>query len=194
MASGNGKKYHVILALIIMSFCSVSYGQSPSSEFLYVGSPYFYSEIDAAGYSDWIYWGPSPRHDKTEQYHEVLSGEWGGAVYYEGVDTEPIDPNNLNLGQKAMWLTDIFILPTWETKSNCSIAISPDYWDNLNNPVTPNEDITTDRGRSTVANDTGQSVIIDGKIEIKIDSEVVDLGFSVDEGVGGSPGGTVQSG
>ncbi|HOQ05661.1 MAG TPA: hypothetical protein PKY88_10665 [Anaerohalosphaeraceae bacterium] len=42
------------------------------------GPPFFYAKLDAAGYSDWIWYGRSPVHDYT--FHEVLSGEWAAAA------------------------------------------------------------------------------------------------------------------
>lgn len=43
------------------------------------GAPYFYGTFDAAGYSDWIYYGYSPEHPYG--YHEILSGEIGAAIF-----------------------------------------------------------------------------------------------------------------
>ena len=43
----------------------------------------------------------------------MLSGEWGAAIYYDGIDTDPIDANEPDGARKAMWLTDKFIEPTW---------------------------------------------------------------------------------
>ena len=55
--------------------------------------------FDAAGYSDWWDWGRDywPRHPYSQ--HEMLSGEWAGAIYYDGIAT----------GEQAMWLTDHFL-------------------------------------------------------------------------------------
>jgi len=64
--------------------------------------------FDAAGYSDWSYWGYHlPRHPHPEPpllAHEMLSGEWAGAVHYDGIAS----------GDEAMWLTDYFQWPNWE--------------------------------------------------------------------------------
>lgn len=68
-------------------------------------APYFYATMDAAGYSDWIFYGNSPDHDYG--YHELLSGEYGSAaIYYDGIDTAIIDPNTGD--RQAMWLTREF--------------------------------------------------------------------------------------
>ncbi len=167
---------------------SVSVASSPSSEYLYIGAPSFYAEMDVAGYSDWIYWGESERHHASD-YHEVLSGEYGGAVYFDEIDTEFIDPNNQSLGRKAMWLTDEFLYPYWSTDSSFEIFSSDDSWDNQDNPV-PADNEAYDRGDTLEsANDTAHTIIrnADDRLEISVKYEVVDLGSSVDEGVGGSP-------
>ena len=121
------------------------------------GAPYFYATLDAAGFSDWIYYGYSPIHDYP--YHELLSGEWGAAIYYEGIDTAVIDPNT---GQRqAMWLTQQFEYPYWSTHSTFSAPGLCAAW---NNPANPAPGMNT-----------GQSVITNGDVEITIDYEVVDL-------------------
>jgi len=52
--------------------------------------PYFHASLDYGGYSDWIYYQQSTLHPYSS--HELLSGEWGAAIYYDGIDTDPIDP------------------------------------------------------------------------------------------------------
>jgi hypothetical protein len=59
--------------------------------------------FDAAGYSDWWDWGYHwPRHPYSAA--EMLSGEWAGAVHYDGIAS----------GNQAMWLTDWFQWANWE--------------------------------------------------------------------------------
>jgi len=140
---------------------------APSDWHVMIGSPYFYGDFDAAGYSDWIWWGPSPDHNVTA-YHEVLSGEYGAALYYNGISTDP----------NAMWLTDYFKYPDWPTYSNFAVSGIPSSWDDSNNPVPPNQNAQNDAYQPTTAYDTGRSILIsgDGKIQVTIDYEVVDLG------------------
>ncbi|MCK4999418.1 MAG: DUF11 domain-containing protein, partial [Anaerohalosphaera sp.] len=118
------------------------------------GVPYFKAIFDDAGYSDYgIFYGQSDIHEFP--LHELLSGEWGAAIYFDGIAT----------GDKAMWLTDMFLYPDWATNSNfVGDPNSRDEGDNSNN--SPGYDF----------NDYGQSVIRNGKLEITIDYEVVDLG------------------
>lgn len=67
-------------------------------------APYFFATMDAAGYSDWIYYGPSPDH--ADAYHEVLSGEWGAAIYYDGINRPlTVNPNDDPSRRQAMWVT-----------------------------------------------------------------------------------------
>ena len=111
--------------------------------------------MDYAGYSDVIEYGYSLEHPYT--YHELLSGEWGAAIYYDGIKD----------AHKAMWLTDKFLFPNWTTNSNFFIAENPGVqvgaWHNPDNP--------------TPLNNTGRSVIENAQVRIQIDYEVVDLEF-----------------
>jgi hypothetical protein len=93
------------------------------------GPPFLTGEFDAAGYSDYILWGQSPRH--THGFHEMLSGEWGAAIYYDGIHTDLIDPNDPNTPEsprEAMWLTDWFLYPYWYTNSDFWILSNPTAW------------------------------------------------------------------
>ncbi len=91
-------------------------------------APYFYGDMDAAGYSDWIWYGPSPIHEYG--YHEVLSGEWGAAIHYDGIDTNLTnDPNDAANRRQAMWLTKDYVFPNWPTNSDLCLA----------EPVLPNK-------------------------------------------------------
>ena len=135
----------------------ISEAVEPSSETLGLSNEYWQCQaIDTAGYSDKFWWGPSPRHNHPG-YHEMLSGEWGAAIYYDGIAT----------GSEAMWLTDKFLYPNWETYCDFTIDYSPVSWDNESNPVD--------------GLDTGYSRIKNAKVRITIDYEMVDLGE------GGSP-------
>jgi parallel beta-helix repeat protein len=123
---------------------------------VYLSSDNFNGTFDDAGYSDGINWGYSPNHPYPYEggIHELLSGEWGVAIFYDGISTEP----------NSMWLPNSFIFPNWTTNSTFSTSLYGEYRDDSNNPV--------------IGYDTGQSKIIsgDGKVEITIDYEVVDLG------------------
>jgi len=96
-------------------------------------APYFLGTMDAAGYSDWIFYGKSPDHDYS--YHEILSGEWAAAIYYEGIDTEILDPNTND--REAMWLTKNFVFPDWGTNSDFHKPTDKicEAWHNTSNPV-----------------------------------------------------------
>jgi hypothetical protein len=69
--------------------------------------------MDYAGYSDVIEYGYSLEHPYT--YHELLSGEWAAAIYYDGIEDAP----------QAMWLTDKFLFPGCY---NFSLASITDLW------------------------------------------------------------------
>ncbi len=99
--------------LAIVGVCSVSYGAKPSTEHRVLQSEYWDATVDAAGYGDEFYWGESPYH--PHESHELLSGEWAAAIYYDGIDT----------GDSSMWLTDKFIEPYWETNSDFECDTAP---------------------------------------------------------------------
>lgn len=106
--------------------------------------PYFFATHDAAGFSDWIYYGKSPEHNHA--YHELLSGEWGAGIFYNGINTERIDPGFPK--RKAMWLTQRFDFPYWYTGNDFHKFGTCQATENTNNP-TP----LKDTGRSFIAND-----------------------------------------
>jgi uncharacterized repeat protein (TIGR01451 family) len=163
-----------IITITVFHSHKIANATAPSQKVIELNNPYWnVTPIDTAGYSDKFYWGRSPRHPYGE--HEMLSGEWGAAIYYDGIPTEPVDANYPDGPKKAMWLTDLFIYPTWETNSKFYVWIWPDppSWDNLANPV---EGL-----------DTGRSVIRTGPVEVAIDYEMVDLSPQGPNGEGGSP-------
>ena len=149
------------LYVTLLILPSVIYATPPSegTVYLYTPSPYpnprvFDATLDAAGYSDVINWGFSDYHPYDS--HELLSGEWGAAIYYNGILSEP----------KTMWLTNRFICPNWDpTNSNFVFDSWPEKWawDNPNNPVE--------------GYDTGRSVITNNEVEITIDYEIADGGI-----------------
>jgi len=116
-------------------------------------APYFFGTFDAAGYSDWIYYGPSPFHEFD--YHEILSGEYGAAIYYNGIGTQ---------NQNAMWLTRQFDFPDWITNSDFVMGSICQAWADPNSNPAP-------------LYDTGKSIIHNNHIEVTVDYEVVDLAF-----------------
>lgn len=160
----------IVFAIAALVVCTSTALASFDSYSLLIGNPqggsgqtapYFYATLDAAGYSDWIWYGASPIHD--HDYHEVLSGEWAAAIYYDGISTDlTADPNDGDRRQ-AMWLTKHFDYPNWPTNSNFQKSAGQpcEAWYEPTNP-------------SPLLN-TGQSTIRNNKIEITIDYEVVDL-------------------
>lgn len=164
---GNGRLgvWVVVLGILIGSGVGV-FGRMEGPEFL-IGSnlsdkTFFYTFLDTAGYTDAILYGRSPIHN--ESFHELLSGEWAAAIYYDGIDTALIDPANPSLGHQAMWLTRYFEDPDWPTYCQFSTVGTPIVTNNTNNPVD--------------GNDKARTVITNGKVQITIDYEVVDLGES----------------
>jgi len=135
---------------------SIIYATSPSEGTVHLYTPFPHPDgildatLDAAGYSDAINWGRSGYH--PHNFHELLSGEWAAAIYYNGIATEP----------NAMWLTNRFVAPTWTTNSKFQFETWPEDWNDPNNPV--------------IGIDTGRSVIENNEVEVTIDYEIADLG------------------
>jgi hypothetical protein len=147
----NSKISTKAVCILVVMFCFSSVSMAYD---LYCD--YFNAYFDDAGYSDVINWGYSPNHPYPYQggFHETLSGEWGAAIFYNGLSTEP----------NSMWLSNYFKFPYWYTNSTFSTSLYLNSWDDPNNPVQ--------------GYDTAQSKIVsgDGKVEITIDYEIVDLG------------------
>ncbi len=116
--------------------------------------------FDAGGYSDGIYYGITDIHPFSS--HELLSGEWGAAVHYDGINS-PYISSDPNLGRQAMWLTDYFKFPYWYTGSQFFIPDNKlhQVWNNPNNPI-----LGDDAARTWVRNQS---------LEVQIDYEFADL-------------------
>lgn len=107
-----------------------------------------------SGYSDGWYWGRTSRHPQYS--HEMLSGEFGAAIFYDGIH------NN-----HANWLTDFFSYPDW----------SPDT--NFNKDMTFYYNSDSQQWQSWRVwnnNRNAQSRIYDPNIQITIDYHITDLG------------------
>jgi len=140
-------------------FCSVLIGLflgvqnanalDPSDQKITLTCPYWTATVDAAGYGDLFYWGNSPYHPHSS--HELLSGEWAAAIYYDGIATD----------SNAMWLTNWFEEPDWPTLNDFEIYTNPTRSNNASNPVN--------------GYDTGNAVIRNSEVEVTIDYEVVDV-------------------
>jgi len=143
-----------------------------------LNSPYWYIRLDASAYADISYWYPSIRHN-CGTAHEMLTGEWAAAIYYDGIAT----------GEQAMWLTDEFQVPTWTTTSDFS-TVSYNTWNDENNPiweVPPDPPYWPYDPPAPDKHDTGQSIIENDEVRVTIDYEMVDLGDQGENGEGGSP-------
>jgi hypothetical protein len=166
--------YKVTIMISVFLFSAIAFGTLPADRFVYLGNSIWQAEFDTGGYSDCIYRGVSLRHPYGS--HEVLSGEYGCAIYYDQI---PIDPC-------AMWLTNYFLYPSFSTNSNF-VFDDADSWDDQNNPLEPFYPFQTNYHGTQTVYDTAQSKISNGQIEVTIDCEVVDLGEQDANGVGGSP-------
>jgi hypothetical protein len=166
--------YFILLSLLLSITEILHSDQSPSDAIIYLGTPsehynneapYFHAKIDSAGFSDWIYFQQSPQHPYWS--HELLSGEWASAIFYDNIEDDP----------KSMWLTNKFLYPDWYTSSNFVIPadsnIPTGYWNDPNSTVP--------------YYNTARTVIENNQVRIRIDYEVVDLGWDDPNNWVGSP-------
>lgn len=109
------------------------------------------------GYSDYLgYFRGYP--------HEMLSGEWGGAVSYERYD-----PANGAWVPVFSWLDPEWIFPDWNTGSNFGVVTPLSVWDS-------NGDTFIDAGYSEISN---------GDLMIKISHRMVRAQTPMGLGLGG---------
>ncbi|MCX5636986.1 MAG: hypothetical protein NTX52_04740 [Planctomycetota bacterium] len=116
------RNFFAQILFVLFVFVYSVYGVVPSGDMFTIGGSGSVGTdqglgciFDAAGYSDGIYYGQTDIHNFG--LHEVLSGEWGAAVYYDGINTSPTkDPNDPPDRRQAMWLTDMFVYPSWGTR------------------------------------------------------------------------------
>jgi hypothetical protein len=90
---------------------------------------------------------------RSPQEHDQLAGDWAAAIMYEGI-----------ANGEAMWLEKNWVCPAWTSNSEFEVILPFTAWDDPRNPV--------------VGNDTGQSVITNGDVEITINCYMFD-GYTV---------------
>jgi hypothetical protein len=146
--------YEIISIMVLVCLSPLAFGRDGEFE---INCPYWNIEFDRAGYVDITNWYQSPRHEGS---HEMCTGDIAAACWYQNIST----------GNEAAWLTDRFVIPTFDTAEHFGDfdELPPDHYVNNN------------------AN-SGWSKINDGKLQVKIHYEVVDLGEQDVNGVGGSP-------
>ncbi len=128
--------------------------RSPS---LMLTNPRWEIALTDYGYSDYLgYFRGYP--------HEMLSGEWGGAVSYER-----FDPANGSWTQVFSWLDPEWIFPNWATGSSFGVVTPLAVWDS-------NADTFIDRGYSEISN---------GDLMIKISHRMVKAQTPMGLGLGG---------
>ncbi len=149
-----------------MANVRVSAAMRPQDKFVLLASPHWFAKFDGGGFCDWYHWGGAGLSEcHPYDYHEMLSGEWAAAIYYDGIATDP----------HAMWLTDYFRFPFWTTNSDFELELATG-WHDPTNPVPVSQGKVSDLGDFIDMNDTGRSIISNGEVRITIDYEVVDLG------------------
>ena len=139
-----------VLYLIVLGLCLKATAAKPSAEHIILTTQNWTGKYDASGHVEESKWDYSQYH--PHGYHDLLSGEWGAAIFYDGITTEP----------NAMWLTDYFEAPYWTTNSDFQIGTVPTGWDDANNPID--------------GYDTGLSVIENNEVEVRIDYEIAGFG------------------
>jgi parallel beta-helix repeat protein len=172
----NYRTFTVIKICLYILLFAVSNCFAGEGEFQ-INCPYWYIDIDQAGYVDYTWYYQSPRH-QVESAHEMMTGDWAAAVWYQGIKQG---------SNQAQWLTDGFVYPFFDTNSPFafgSYGVSNDSCNPVwTDPCQPNPPPYNPGTKS----DSGWSDVNDGNLYIKIYYEVVDLGQQDANGVGGSP-------
>jgi uncharacterized repeat protein (TIGR01451 family) len=143
-----------------------------------LNSPYWYILFNRAGYIDITDYWSSPRH--PDGPHEMCTGDIAGAAWYQNIST----------GNQAAWLVNHFVIPTF-SPTTPFIMRNFDVFNDLYNPIWDDPCQPTDYYDPSYSGyqngDTAWSTIDDGKLQIKIHYEAVDLGEQDANGTGGSP-------
>lgn len=118
-------------------------------------TPDWYLQLTDFGYSDFLIYttGSFPRG----YLHEMLSGELGAAVAYDGLEAQLPPP------QKAMWLEPDWLYPIWTTNSTFFVEVG--LWDPPTGPPFDRDGDGMVEGRSQVSN---------GEVRIRLDVDPED--------------------
>jgi hypothetical protein len=155
--------YYIIFVIVLVSFSSVSLGGAGQFE---LNCPYWYILFDRAGYVDITFWFPSARHEYGP--HEMTTGDIAAACWYQGIK---------NNSTEAQWLTEQFIIPDIPDTCTPFIKRNHSVSNSSSNPVwTSSDQPNPPPYNPPVKADTGWSTLDDGKLQVKIFYEVVDLG------------------
>lgn len=116
--------------------------------------PHWFAQLTDYGYSDFLIFPMAPF--PTDALHEMLSGEWGAAIWYDGLPS-------------AMWLEPWFLYPDWMTNSTFTVVT----------PISFPSDTDGD------GINEGSSKITNGTVEIEIVYDFEDTGTGTPMGMRG---------
>ncbi len=109
-------------------------------------------DVDVFGYSDWLWFHP----DSTPS-HEMLSGDWAAAIYYDGIETSP----------QATWLTDYWICPYYRTAETFEPVSGPTY---TSGDQSAGTSTIRDRAMTQVEIQIDYELVCDGPVAMNIGS------------------------
>jgi hypothetical protein len=147
-----------LLLLTLVASCAL-FARSASAVERFT-SPDWFIDFSDHGYSDFLIYtaGPFP----PGELHEELSGEWGAAIGYDGIDVDQ------GITESTQWLEPEFVYPDWTTNSAYSVvsAIGP-IGGPPGGPPADDDSDGLPEGESTISN---------GSLEVRIVYDMEDSG------------------
>lgn len=92
---------------------------TPALSEISFATPAWYIVLSDSGYSDFLICTSS--NFPTGSLHEMLSGEWGAGIGYDGIESRLPSP------QQTMWFEPNWVYPTWTTNSQLTIVTPSDF-------------------------------------------------------------------
>ncbi|MFN7964062.1 MAG: hypothetical protein U0V87_00005, partial [Acidobacteriota bacterium] len=147
-------RYKTTIAVAISAFGWLASGVSTPAQEAQFSTPDWFVLLSDRGYSDYLIYtsGEFP----AGSLHEMLSGELGAAIAYDGIESYLVPP------QRAMWLEPDWVYPSWTTNSNFVVDAG---W---NDPPGPPSDRDGDGMLE------GQSVMSNPDVRITLDVDPED--------------------
>jgi hypothetical protein len=87
---------------------------TPSRSEVAFESPDWYIVLSDFGYSDFLIY--TSGNFPSGSLHEMLSGEWGAGIGYDGIESRLPPP------QRTMWLEPNWVYPSWTTNSQFTVV------------------------------------------------------------------------
>lgn len=99
------------ISCVLMSFLLLA---TPALAEVSFETPDWYIVLSDSGYSDFLIY--TSGNFPTGSLHEMLSGEWGAGIGYDGIESRLVSP------QRTMWFEPNWVYPTWTTNSQFTVV------------------------------------------------------------------------